>query len=175
MLLRRFFCGALLLLMAAPAAGQVKRSASVVNQPAVMSITLADGTVITPPVFVLVDSAAKPFAPNNPMPVTQAPLAPATSSALSGATTTSQTIGPFTPVLGRQIWLTLSGTWAGRVQLLRSTDGGATKLPLTVAGQSWAVFTGPANEAVVEETVSNATYFLTVSLTSGTLTYQVAQ
>lgn len=171
----RLWAALALAAIAAPASAQVKRSGSVVNYPAVLPITLSDGTTITPPVVVSVDSAAKPFAADNPLPVTQAALAPAASLSVSGATATSQTIGPFVPVLGRQIWLTLSGTWAGRVQLLRSTDGGATKLPLTVAGQSWAVFTGPANEPVVEETVSNASYFLAVTLNSGTLTYQVTQ
>lgn len=37
------------------------------------------------------------------------------------------------------------------MQILRSTDGGTTRLPLTVAGQSWATLTANAQEAIGEE------------------------
>jgi hypothetical protein len=86
-------------------------------------------------------------------------------------------IGPFTPQLGREIWVTLSGAGSsGTAQLLRSTDGGATKLGLTVAGQPWGSFpfagitdlAPAANEIVTAETDASATYYLALTVTQGT-------
>ena len=108
-------------------------------------------------------------------PISIADPKPAQSAALAGSVSASTMLGPFQPDLARAIWVTLSGAWVGRVQLLRSVDGGATKLPLTVAGQPWANFTGNANEIAGEETTPGARYYLSVTLTSGTLTYRVAQ
>ena len=104
-------------------------------------------------------------------------LAAATSTPLGGSTANASTmVGPFTPQLGRAIWLTLSGTWAGTVQLLRSHDGGTTKLPLTWPdGSSRASFNANMNAAVSEETVFAATYYLSVTLSAGTLTYRLEQ
>ena len=109
-----------------------------------------------------------------PLPVTQT-RGVATAAALTGSTSTTATLGPFVPELGRPIWVTLSGAWTGGAQLLRSTDGGTTKLPLTAAGQPYGSYTANANEAVTEESCAGATLYLAVTLTSGTLTYRVAQ
>lgn len=109
-----------------------------------------------------------------PLPVTATPV-PAASVPLAGTTNTSAVLGPFTPQLARPIWLTLSGAWTGAVQLQRTTDGGATRQLLTAAGQPYGSYTANANEAVVEESCAGATYYLAVTLTSGTLTYRVAQ
>lgn len=93
-------------------------------------------------------------------------------------------IGPFSPQLGREIWLTLSGPGAsGTAQLLRSTDGGATKLGLTIVGQSSGSFTFAgitdavpgANEIVNAETDASATYYLALTVTQGTVNYRLAQ
>lgn len=116
---------------------------------------------------VLVSTAA-------PLPVAVTRLA-ATAAALAGSTAVSATLGPFTPELGRAIWLTLSGSWTGSAQLLRSVDGGTSKLPLTALGQPWGAFTGNANEAIIEESCAGVTYYLAVTLTAGTLFYRVAQ
>ena len=48
----------------------------------------------------------------------------ALSAPLVGTIAASGGVGPFAPQLGRPVWLTLSGTWAGTVQVLRSIDGG---------------------------------------------------
>lgn len=109
-----------------------------------------------------------------PLPVAQTRIA-TTATVLVGTTSATATPGPFTPELCRPIWLTLSGTWTGGVQLLRSTDGGTTKLPLTAGGVGYAAFTGNANEAVIEESCAGATYYLAVTLSAGTLTYRLAQ
>ena len=69
-----------------------------------------------------------------PLPVTT--ILPA-SAPLTGTAATSAQVGPFQPVAGRPVMLALSGSWSGTVKVLRSTDGGATKLPLTIAGASW--------------------------------------
>lgn len=102
-------------------------------------------------------------------------VAPATSLVLTGTASASKTDGPFSPDLGRPIWVTIAGAFTGSVTVLRSIDGGATRQGLTVVGQPWGVFTGPVNEAVAEETVAAATYYLSIVLTSGSLTYRVEQ
>lgn len=111
----------------------------------------------------------------NPLPVTVAPPAPETSTPLAGSISASGVVGPFEPVAGRAIWLSLSGTWTGTVAVQRSVDGGATRLPLTAGGLAWAGFTGNACEPVAEESENDAAYYLDVTLASGTLTYRLAQ
>ena len=106
---------------------------------------------------------------------TAAKLLPSGIAPLSGNAVATGVVGPFTPKLGRAIWLALSGTWTGTVTVKRSADGGTTKLPLTAGGQPWAVFTANAYEQIVEETEDGATYYLDVTLASGTLTYRVSQ
>lgn len=94
-----------------------------------------------------------------------------TGSQASGSTTP----GPFTPQLGRDMVLTLSGTWTGSVQLMRSVDGGTTKLPVTVGGTTWALFTANCNEPVWTSSESGATFYLAITVASGTVVYRLAQ
>lgn len=111
----------------------------------------------------------------HPLPTTSA-LGAAGATPLAGTTAASGTLGPFQPVLGRTIWLTLSGSWSGTVQLLRSSDGGTTKLPLTYGdGSAKPSWTGAVQAPVADETVDGATYWLGVTLRSGTLTYRMEQ
>jgi hypothetical protein len=109
----------------------------------------------------------------HPLPVTLS--GDAASAPLAGSTSASGVLGPFTPVAGRAIWLSLSGTWSGTVAVKRSVDGGTNKLPLTAAGLPWANFAGNACEPVAEEGSAGATYYLDVTLASGTLAYRLAQ
>ena len=109
-----------------------------------------------------------------PLPTTPV-LTAAYAVPVAGTLSASAIVGPFMPQLGRTIWLTLAGSWTGTARLLRSTDGGATRLPLTIAGQSWASFTGNANEPVGEESVAGASYWLEAMLASGMLDYRVQQ
>lgn len=121
------------------------------------------------------DGSAANVGQARPLPVA-ATLIASNAVALTGSVSASGVFGPFTPQLGRPIWVTLSGIWAGSVQLLRSVDGGATKLPLTYAdGSAKALWSGNANSAAAEETVANATYWLAVTIASGTLTYRLEQ
>jgi hypothetical protein len=99
----------------------------------------------------------------------------ASSTPLAGEATASGIFGPFVPDTGLPIWLSLSGSWTGSVQLLRSVDGGATKLPLTIAGQPWASFTGSGHEVVAQECSHEASYWLAVTIVSGALAYRVSQ
>lgn len=124
--------------------------------------------------FGAVDAPAVAVHEANPLPV-RSVMRPGAVAALTGSLSASGTVGPFVPELGRAIRVTLSGVWSGTVDVRRSTDGGATLLPLTVAGESWGRFTGNANEAVAEEHEAGASYHLVVTLTGGTLTYRVAQ
>jgi hypothetical protein len=97
------------------------------------------------------------------------------SAPLTGTANGNSEAGAFAAVPGRPIWITLSGEWTGTVSVYRSVDSGATKLPLTIAGQPWGVYTGNANEEVAEETVTGATYYLEFALTDGTVDYRVQQ
>ncbi len=71
--------------------------------------------------------------------------------------------------------LQLSGNWQGTVSLQRSTDSGATRQGLTVGGTPWASFSGNANEPVWQETEADTSFWLAITLTSGTLSYRLSQ
>ena len=125
--------------------------------------------------FTQADATLSPVSDSAPLPVVVRADAGATAPALSGTASSSGTFGPFAPAPGRPVILSLSGTWTGTVRLLRSTDGGANQLPLTVGGLPWASFTANCCEAVWEESAKGAELYLNVALTSGTLSYRVEQ
>lgn len=111
----------------------------------------------------------------NPLPVT-ASFAAASSAPLAGTLSSSGQAGPFAPQPGRDIWLTLSGVWTGTVQLLRSIDGGTTRLPITlIDGSTKGLFYGAINAPVADESVAGATYYLQFTAVSGTLAYRMEQ
>lgn len=99
----------------------------------------------------------------------------ATSTPLAGVQSANALLGPFAAQVGRELWLSLSGSWTGSVQVLRSVDGGATKLPLTIGGQAWATFSANCNEQVSTETSGGATYYLQFVMSTGAVTYRLAQ
>lgn len=108
-----------------------------------------------------------------PLPVVAAlPVAPA---AVAGEADTSRIVGPFEPSVGVPIHLQLGGEWSGTVTLQRSTDGGVTRFPLTVAGQPWAQFTGNANEVVWQEGEAGASFWLDIVLGTGAVAYRISQ
>ena len=110
---------------------------------------------------------------NQPLPVTQGRSeAPAP---LAGQTNQSTIVGPFLPLADAPIHLEISGTWSGRAELQRSTDGGVTRRALTAGGMPWATFTGNVNEPVWQEGERGATFYLAITLDSGTLAYRVSQ
>lgn len=122
--------------------------------------------------FADVDGNSTTVSPLAPLPVNvQLPANPVLAGSAAGA----QQVGPFQPVVGRAVILALSGIWTGRVQVLRSTDGGVTCLPLTIGGSVWARFTANCCEAVWEESDAAARLYLDIAVTSGTLTYRVGQ
>ena len=122
---------------------------------------------------------------------------PALSTPLSGtvSTTGAQTFGPFSADIGRDIWVTMSATGAsGTAQIFRSTDGGTTKIALTSAAYigtntnltgttqaavdyNWTLtgYTGVVIDEAPFTASDNATYYLTVNLTAGSLTYRLGQ
>lgn len=109
----------------------------------------------------------------NPLPVRESYAA--AGQPLAGQASADLMAGPFLATARRPVWLSLLGAWSGSVTVMRSTDGGVTKQRLTVGGLPWASFTTNAYEAVAEEVADNASYWLDVKITSGTLTYGVAQ
>jgi len=122
--------------------------------------------------FANADGTAAQVTAAAPMPVAPAlPLA----TPLVGSTSTSVTLGPYAPVIGRSVILCLSGTWSGNVQVLRSTDNGMTKLPITAGGAPWGLFAVNCCEAVWDEGDVSGQLYLQVTLSAGTLTYRMAQ
>lgn len=123
--------------------------------------------------FAEADSTLSAVSADRPLPVSTVSIpAPAP---LAGTANGTALVGPFTPNSDKPIVLSLSGTWSGTVRVVRSADGGATRLPLTAAGQSWGVFTANCCEPVWQETVAGASLYLDVALGSGSLTYRMAQ
>jgi hypothetical protein len=113
-----------------------------------------------------------------PLPVTLAASSGGTTPpppALSGTTATALTAGPFAPIAGKPLVLTLSGTWTGTVRLLRSVDGGASTLPLTLAGAAWASFSANACEPGWEESEAGAVFYLELAPATGAIAYRLAQ
>ena len=109
----------------------------------------------------------------NPLPVSSTPSTPPTP--LAGTASASGIVGPFLAVLGRPVMLALSGTWAGQARLLRSTDGGTTKLPLTALGAAYGSYTANLCEPVWEEGEAGAQLYLDTTITSGSLSYRMGQ
>ena len=109
---------------------------------------------------------------DSPLPVRLSPPAEL-SAALAGETSVSQMIGPFTPTTGMPVIVVLAGNWSGSVQVVRSTDSGASFHRLTAGGAPWARFFAPACEQVWEETDPVASLYLDIQLSSGTLAYRL--
>ncbi|WP_448658008.1 hypothetical protein ACPVPU_11135 [Sphingomonas sp. CJ99] len=120
------------------------------------------------------DADAQFVDPARPLPVALGRAA-ARSTPLAGTASSSQLIGPFLPECDRQVMLTLSGSWTGQVIVQRSDDGGATRHPLTLAGEPWARFAGNANEPVWSESATGVSLYLDCTITGGTLNYRMAQ
>jgi hypothetical protein len=107
-----------------------------------------------------------------PLPVTA--MAPPPEP-LVGTTSQSQIAGPFPAAANRPIVVNLAGVWQGSVRLLRSTDGGATLNSLRVGGMPWAEYTTSGCEQAWVESEAETSFYLDVSLESGTLDYRVSQ
>jgi hypothetical protein len=117
---------------------------------------------------------AQPISEETPLP-TAGIVRPSGVTPLSGTAGEDALIGPFAPILGRPITLTLSGLWSGTVQVMRSIDAGATYSPVTLGGDAWGVFRANVNEPIWEETEDGATFYLDIRPLSGTVTYRFAQ
>lgn len=122
--------------------------------------------------FAALDGSSQLVSVEWPLPVTTLPPAP---GVLAGMVSASAQVGPYQPAPGRPVVLTLSGEWVGTARLLRSSDGGITRSPLTVGGQAWGEFTQNCCEAVWEEFEEAATLYLDLAMVSGTLHYRFAQ
>jgi hypothetical protein len=121
------------------------------------------------------DGAAVAVDPGNPLP-TRVLTGAAGSVPLLGTLAESGSAGPFVPELARAIVVTLSGEWSGVATLLRSSDGGATRRPLTfIDGSAKGVWNGNVNAAIGEESVAGASYYLQFVRTAGTLAFRVEQ
>lgn len=94
---------------------------------------------------------------------------------LAGSTAASVVAGPYNPIEGVPMVLTLSGAWTGSVTVKRSIDDGATKLALTDKGAAYAVFTANCNEPVAEESEGEARWYLDITRATGTVEYRLAQ
>jgi hypothetical protein len=110
---------------------------------------------------------------NEPLPVVMQPAA--VPASLAGTTGQAILAGPFAPAPGQPVILQLSGEWAGSVILQRSTDGGATRVPVTAGGLAWGVFTANACEPVWIEQEAAAELYLQIDVFQGTLSYRLSQ
>ena len=122
--------------------------------------------------FANADGRADIVDASKPLPVTSALP---TTTALAGIANTTQTVGPFSPVMGRSVILALSGSWSGNVAIQRSTDSGVTKLPITASGAPYGIFTTNCCEGVWDEGEIGAALYLSITLTSGSVNYRMAQ
>jgi len=107
-----------------------------------------------------------------PLPVATAGAAPAP---LVGQATVSGIVGPFAATAGRVVLVTLEGEWDGAVRLLRSIDGGVTLIPLRVAGSAWGEFFASGCEQAWSETEDGVSFYLDITLVSGSVGYRVSQ
>lgn len=117
-------------------------------------------------------------------PIREANNAAATSTSLTGtANTTTTLVGPFKPNLSRDTWVTMVGNTAtGSATVLRSRDGGVTMQGLTIGGtDAWGAYTFSGssntivNEAVFNESSAKATYYVSFSISAGTVSYAIDQ
>lgn len=137
---------------------------------------------ITPHALAYTDAngTAQIVSQTQPLPINAVGTLPvqvvaSTTAALAGTATVSKTVGPYTPLVGRSVMLSLSGTWSGSVSLVRSTDGGATMLPVTIGGAPWAVFSVNCCEPVWDESDATSLLYLQIVVTAGSVTYRLAQ
>jgi hypothetical protein len=102
--------------------------------------------------------------------------APATSTPVLKTFTQTDVSVPFKPDLGREIYLTLSGTWTGSIQVQRSFDDGKTWNNVTVAGGiPWLLYTINCDEIIATPTDAATSYRLSVTLSSGSVSARLAQ
>lgn len=123
--------------------------------------------------FTQADATLSPVSTLTPLPVVARPEPAA--PALSGTTSNTIVAGPFAPLPGRPVILSLSGNWTGTVRVMRSTDSGATLLPLTVGGLPWGNYTANCCEAVWEESTNGAELYLNIAVATGSLIYRLEQ
>lgn len=108
-----------------------------------------------------------------PLPVQT--VTPAVAQSLEGTVSVSSSAGPFIPVTGRPVYITLAGNWQGTVIAQRSIDAGATRYPLTTGGQAWGIYQANACEPIWEEYEAGAELYLSILMTAGSLRYRFAQ
>lgn len=140
-----------------------------------ISPTVSAHADIAPPhalAFGNLGDPAQLVSANRPLPV-QPQTLPGTSTPVQGTASTSAILGPFLPQLGREIVLTLSGTWVGSVALTRSAHDGP-QLPATLSGRA-LIWTSALNEIVWLETEAGVALYLDFVRTSGSLVYRIAQ
>lgn len=109
--------------------------------------------------------------PTSPLPVAIA--AADAAPPVAGSTANDLVAGPFAPTPGAPVVLVLAGEWSGEVRITRSTDGGATRHPLTAAGGQWARFTANACEPVWEESDAAAQLYAEITVASGAVDYRL--
>lgn len=95
---------------------------------------------------------------------------------VTGLATADMNTAALVPQLGRNLYLTLSGTWTGTVQLQRSTDAGATWNAVTYGGGlPWGKYTANCDEVVETPTDGASQYRLNIDIATGSLRYRLAQ
>jgi len=98
-----------------------------------------------------------------------------TTVPLQNTVSVSGTSQVFFPQLGYKVYLTLSGTWIGTVSLQISRDGGSSWGSFTSGGEVIGFYSGNCDEAVTNVIDPLVRFRLVYSVTSGTLSYRLAQ
>lgn len=118
----------------------------------------------------LATAAAIPYIPPISLLYNPSGVAP-----VAAAKTDASCTGAFTPLAGRAFNVSGWGTFVATWQLVRSFDGGVTKLPITAAGTQLYVWTAPASEEAEELEYGVSYYVCVTSYTSGTLNIRISQ
>ena len=103
--------------------------------------------------------------------------APASAAPVTGRFVADGQSTAFNAEAGRPINVQLSSdeAWSATIRLLRRLPGDAAFRPLTLVGQPWAVFSGPVNEPVWEESEVGAQFLLECAHASGQIDYRISQ
>jgi hypothetical protein len=136
---------------------------------------LAVVDTLKPLPVALTSSQPLPVSLDSQDPIAVEAYTPPAPAPLAGTIAATGLVGPFIPVAGRPVVLTLSGAWTGSVQVSRSIDGGTTRHPVTVAGLVWGRFTANACEPVWQEQETGAHLYLEITVASGSPAYRFAQ
>lgn len=95
---------------------------------------------------------------------------------LTGTANAPGATAAFTPDVGYNLYLTLTGTWTGQVRVQRSVDNGLNWTTVTTGGGNLSgEYIRNCDEAVLKVTDTRARYRLQFNIATGTVIYRLGQ